>query len=57
MKNNPERTWSIQYWGDRDDDYQQVNFRGTLDQALSHADEEECELDYQVVRMSIIAIA
>lgn len=52
MKLNPERQWSIQFWGDGEN-YLHTTFRGTIEGVLAHADEAECEFDWEVLRMSI----
>lgn len=53
---NPVRNWALQFWGVEDDQYHHINFRGTLEDALAKADEEECEVDWEVVRMSFAAL-
>lgn len=55
MKTNPERNWSIQFWGVKDE-HHAVPFRGTIEQAFTKADEEECEVDWEVVRISMAAL-
>lgn len=55
MKNNPDRNWSIELWGDGED-YRQINFRGTIDQVCAKADEEDSEVDWRVNRISIVAL-
>lgn len=56
MKPNPERNWSIQFWGDKDEEHYAASFRGTVDGVLARADEEESEFEWQAMRISITAL-
>ncbi len=55
MKPNTTRNWSIQFWGEQDE-HHACMVRGTIEHALLHSDEEECELDWEVIRVSITAL-
>lgn len=55
MKPNPERSWRIELWGDRQN-FRTINFTGTIDEALAAADEEDCEVDWPVHRIEVVVL-
>lgn len=54
-KKNSERNWHIEFLGFKPF-YHNTTFRGTVEAVLAKADEEECEIDWEVKKITISAI-
>ena len=53
MKSNAYKFWNITLTGARAADTHTVRFHGTIDAALAEADEQECEVDFDIVKIVV----
>jgi hypothetical protein len=56
MKNNPRRSWHITLRGRLRGQKISDCFLGTYDEVLSEADVLECQVDWQVISITIVAL-
>ncbi len=53
MKPNAYKFWNISLHGPKAGDLHAVRFHGQIDAALSHADELECGVDFDITKIVV----